>query len=69
VQPTDSAPSADGSGALGEPPASDAENQSEEVVDIDLLERRHFVRSIPVADVKECDEEESWAIWSQWSNL
>jgi hypothetical protein len=41
----------------------------EEVPAADLIERRHFVRTIPVADVKECDEEESWAIWSQWSNL
>lgn len=41
----------------------------EVVLPIELQERRRFTRPIPVAQVTECDENESWELWSQWSSL
>lgn len=38
-------------------------------VPAELVERRRFNRPIPVAQVIECDEEEAWELWSQWSSL
>ena len=34
-----------------------------------LIERRRMPRPIPVPQVIECDEEESWELWSHWSTL
>jgi hypothetical protein len=38
-------------------------------VPAELRERRRFSRPIPVAQVIECNEEEAWELWSQWSSL
>jgi hypothetical protein len=36
---------------------------------VELMERRRFNRPIPAAQVIECNEDEAWALWSQWSSL
>ncbi|RFO96628.1 hypothetical protein DIC66_11415 [Rhodoferax lacus] len=38
-------------------------------VPAELRERRRFNRPIPAAQVIECDEDEAWELWSQWSSL
>jgi hypothetical protein len=51
-------------------PVAAPESPAPPVVDAEeLMERRHFIRPIPAAQVIECDEDESWELWSQWSSL
>jgi hypothetical protein len=50
-----------------EPVAADSAAKPQ--LSIELIERRRFIRPIPIAQATECSEAESWEIWSQWSSL